>query len=208
MSRARQAARVVAQTSLGDTSDSTVPYVHTGSSVHSPSDLRGSLSPPSRTSSPTSYRRPSPYPSPQSHPSSEDPGGHLILRGGSPDRFSASRLPPISALTTNFVNAPSGSPSDHEQPNASTSSGQLPLPPIHVPPSPVEPYSSQTFQSVLPLAQAPKRRPVCANCGTTETPLWRRGASEEDKDKLFCNACGLYEKTVTTLFSLCTCTED
>jgi len=32
---------------------------------------------------------------------------------------------------------------------------------------------------------------VCANCGTTSTPLWRRN----QEGKHICNACGLYEKT-------------
>ncbi|CEP10945.1 hypothetical protein [Parasitella parasitica] len=32
--------------------------------------------------------------------------------------------------------------------------------------------------------------PVCSNCDTTSTPLWRRSAD----DKVLCNACGLYLK--------------
>ncbi|KLO16722.1 glucocorticoid receptor-like (DNA-binding domain), partial [Schizopora paradoxa] len=34
------------------------------------------------------------------------------------------------------------------------------------------------------------RKPECFNCGTTHTPLWRKGL----KDELNCNACGLYVK--------------
>ncbi|KAI8145950.1 hypothetical protein BJV82DRAFT_602856 [Fennellomyces sp. T-0311] len=33
-------------------------------------------------------------------------------------------------------------------------------------------------------------QPVCSNCSTTTTPLWRRSADDE----LLCNACGLYLK--------------
>ncbi|OAD78564.1 GATA-type zinc finger transcription factor, partial [Phycomyces blakesleeanus NRRL 1555(-)] len=32
--------------------------------------------------------------------------------------------------------------------------------------------------------------PICSNCDTTSTPLWRRSV----QDELLCNACGLYLK--------------
>ncbi|KIK54508.1 hypothetical protein GYMLUDRAFT_177022 [Collybiopsis luxurians FD-317 M1] len=32
----------------------------------------------------------------------------------------------------------------------------------------------------------------CCNCGTTTTPLWRKGKDDE----LNCNACGIYFKVV------------
>ncbi|KAI8975939.1 GATA zinc finger-domain-containing protein, partial [Pilobolus umbonatus] len=35
----------------------------------------------------------------------------------------------------------------------------------------------------------------CFNCGTTTTPLWRRGHNGET----ICNACGLYLKARNTL---------
>ncbi|KAI8840524.1 hypothetical protein BC829DRAFT_371233, partial [Chytridium lagenaria] len=40
----------------------------------------------------------------------------------------------------------------------------------------------------------PKQGQVCANCGTTATPLWRRG----QKNETICNACGLYLKARNT----------
>ncbi|KAI9356051.1 hypothetical protein BD770DRAFT_435866 [Pilaira anomala] len=45
-----------------------------------------------------------------------------------------------------------------------------------------------TFQGMVSATE-------CANCGTTTTPLWRRGSNGET----ICNACGLYLKARNTL---------
>ncbi len=39
--------------------------------------------------------------------------------------------------------------------------------------------------------QPDQPRRSCANCGTTQTPSWRRGLN---RDRILCNACGLYLK--------------
>ncbi|KAH8825991.1 hypothetical protein DL96DRAFT_128881 [Flagelloscypha sp. PMI_526] len=95
-------------------------------------------------------------------------------------RFAADRLPP---LNTHFATRVPSLASDILSLSTSASAQHPQLPPIHVPPSPID--------AANPIRLHIRRRPVCANCGTTETLLWRRGVAEENKDKLFCNACDL-----------------
>ena len=58
----------------------------------------------------------------------------------------------------------------------------------------VEGPSSSSRPEVADLAKGKKRnggkRQACANCGTQNTSLWRRGTNQES----LCNACGLYLK--------------
>ncbi|OBZ81609.1 GATA-binding factor A, partial [Choanephora cucurbitarum] len=53
-------------------------------------------------------------------------------------------------------------------------------------------YSPNQKKSNGPINSSPSegKTPVCSNCSTTSTPLWRRSANDE----LLCNACGLYLK--------------
>lgn len=59
--------------------------------------------------------------------------------------------------------------------------------------NPVDPINGRPL--TVPLARLPLpgvkgADPQCANCGTKQTPMWRRGANLE----LNCNACALYAK--------------
>ncbi|KAH8825913.1 hypothetical protein DL96DRAFT_1610219 [Flagelloscypha sp. PMI_526] len=162
MSKARQATRVVAP----------APPL----TMASPDNASPPRSDAGRSASPPTIHEASPDAN-YSHPH--------FSRPSSPGRFAAERLPP---LNTHFASRASSPASDVPSSSTSASAQHPQLPPIHVPPSPID-----AANPILP--HTARRRPVCANCGTTETPLWRRGVTEEDKDKLFCNACGLYEKT-------------
>ncbi|KAL0145265.1 hypothetical protein V8B55DRAFT_1460128 [Mucor lusitanicus] len=59
------------------------------------------------------------------------------------------------------------------------------------PTSVISPSSSPSRRSVaINSSPSEGKAPVCSNCSTTSTPLWRRSANDE----LLCNACGLYLK--------------
>ncbi|KAI9483151.1 MAG: hypothetical protein EXX96DRAFT_594051 [Benjaminiella poitrasii] len=55
-------------------------------------------------------------------------------------------------------------------------------------------HTSVTLDSSQSIISEGIKTPVCSNCQTTSTPLWRRSA----KDELLCNACGLYLKLHNT----------
>ncbi|KAK3988544.1 hypothetical protein QBC44DRAFT_101428 [Cladorrhinum sp. PSN332] len=78
-------------------------------------------------------------------------------------------------------NAPIGSPS------MSRASAVTPNPPS---PSPSAAPPSPSSQSVASSATQGYTGQVCSNCGTTQTPLWRRSP----QGATICNACGLYLK--------------
>ena len=64
----------------------------------------------------------------------------------------------------------------------------LPPPSLHpsaIPPAPSTTIAPSTISSTMADIQI-----QCANCGQTQTPLWRKN----DKGQPLCNACGLYAK--------------
>ncbi|KAG1150626.1 hypothetical protein G6F37_000676 [Rhizopus arrhizus] len=68
--------------------------------------------------------------------------------------------------------------------------------PTFHPPSPLSPLKKNSHMKRGPISSSPAegKTPICSNCSTTTTPLWRRSA----EDELLCNACGLYLKLHNT----------
>lgn len=54
--------------------------------------------------------------------------------------------------------------------------------------------TAEIYQAACDLFRLKTRRNICYHCGTTETPLWRRGServNDPNRELLLCNACGL-----------------
>lgn len=86
---------------------------------------------------------------------------------------------PVASPTIRPANMPSTA-----LPNTSS----LPPPSLHpstIPPAPSTTIAPSTISSTMADIQI-----QCANCGQTQTPLWRKN----DKGQPLCNACGLYAK--------------
>lgn len=63
------------------------------------------------------------------------------------------------------------------------------LSPISLPPSALSLFLPE-MASTLTDQKRPQLQPVCQNCGTSTTPLWRR----DELGSVLCNACGLFLK--------------
>ncbi|ORX58672.1 hypothetical protein DM01DRAFT_1318047 [Hesseltinella vesiculosa] len=112
--------------------------------------------------------------------------------------------PPLAIQTYQEPSSSSNTSSSLWSSCSSTSNNNLSAPPTPFPeadlPNYTLPISLPRTQPSSPVREQRPRHlistpsegktPICSNCETTYTPLWRRSA----EDELLCNACGLYLK--------------
>lgn len=83
--------------------------------------------------------------------------------------------------------SPLAPPMNYQNATTATTSS---MPEAPAPPLPSIPSQSDATDEAVPTSELQDDQPTCSNCGTNNTPLWRRN----HHTSLLCNACGLYLK--------------